>query len=1569
MLLPALLFGMAWALANGPPETRLTARNRTVRACCPGCGGSHCTLGLSLQWQGDWLVLSGGLGVIVRLDRSSSVSVSVDSELQGQTQGLCGVYNGQPEDDFLEPGGRLAVLAATFGNSWRLPDSEVQGLCGTFTWNQQDDFLTPAGDVETSTAAFASKFQVAGEGSCPADDSAPLSPCGTHTQRHVFAETACAVLHGPTFQECQALVDREPFHLRCLAAVSGCAPGKDCLCPVLTAFARPRAQEGARSPWRTRTLCPVPCPGGQEYQECVPACGRNCGEPEDCGELGSCVAGCNCPPGLLWDPKGECVPPNLCSCRLGTHRYAPGSATMKDCNRCVCQERGLWNCSAHRCGPQQTFCPRDLVYVPGACLLTCDSPGANHSCPPDSPGAVSVPQAPCCCCDSGGDCECLCLAIATYADECARRGLPVRWHSQELCLLPSVTPGGVCLEPASCPCESGGSFFLLGTVLQKDCGNWFVTGPELGPSPEEQGCGAWGTWNSWGPCSRTWGPGVQGRSRHCSPPGLPMLQHCPGPKHQTQACFTAACPVGGEWTFWSPWSPCAEPCMGTMTRQRQCHPPQNGGRTCAMLPGGPPTTRQTRPCPQDGCPSATCSGQLVFWPCAPCPLTCAEISGQAVCAANQTCSGPVNCGWSSWSPWAECLGPCGSQNIQWSFRSPNNPHLSGEGRQCRGIHRKARRPLLFPAGPGLTPWGSLKLEPPTQAALLGAPTKGPGYPGRSTQRHTRPPYLLLDLLLPQNLTGIMVQGAGSSALLQFSSDGLHWHNYTDILPGILPPAKLSPRNREDGAPTVQTFGQMVQAQHVRVWPQVRRGHANRSISLQVELLGCEPGGGHRCAGGEWAPRGEPCEGLKDCEDGSDEEGCVPLPAATDRVWSTARTPVLSSTQPGQLPPQPTEALAEAEHWHPSRGSSIPPTGKGPATQALASEPPHLSPGESVQTVTTTPISQVTPVAPAVDCGLTPWSGWSLCSRTCGPGLAFQRRDLLWPPLPGGNCPSDRLRSQPCFMQTCPGPGGEWGPWSPCSVPCGGGYQNRIQGGSLNDPMEFSAYGQQPCAVTDCTAIEGAEYSLCGPACPRSCDDLMHCVWRCQPGCYCPPGQVLSADGAFCVPPGHCGCLDLLSGERHRPGLGCPGPRLQLLYPGPGRSGPPGLNALSPVEVEARFAPGSAWPRPLTAAGPLPGPWHPDPALWMAALPGAAGGLLLGPVGALFQQLWPRPGLPLWVLPVPTGRSRPHLQWHLPPPGHPGLLPRALPRTVLEERWSQHPAGRSPTLAPWLASEQHRHRLCLDPETGRPWAGDPDLCTAPLSQQRLCPDRGPAKTYAMESLGALEPLPGCRCPPGQLIQDGHCVPISSCCCGLPSPNASWVVAPAEVAQLDCKNCTCINGSLMCPHHECPVLGPWSAWSSCSAPCGGGTMERHRSCEEGPVGVPCQARDTEQWQECNLQACPVSGRSFQGGGRSVEKPNQQRDGDRGGEEDVPHSPQPGSEWQEDCDSCRCVRGRSVSPSAAPPLTCAQSPLMLAFSLCRAPTSCIHLLLPTEEQSASCWHLTELRNLTKGPCYLDQ
>lgn len=38
-----------------------------------------------------------------------------------------------------------------------------------------------------------------------------------------------------------------------------------------------------------------------------------------------------------------------------------------------------------------------------------------------------------CACDYGGDCECLCTALAAYAQECSNKGVHIKWRSQDTC--------------------------------------------------------------------------------------------------------------------------------------------------------------------------------------------------------------------------------------------------------------------------------------------------------------------------------------------------------------------------------------------------------------------------------------------------------------------------------------------------------------------------------------------------------------------------------------------------------------------------------------------------------------------------------------------------------------------------------------------------------------------------------------------------------------------------------------------------------------------------------------------------------------------------------------------------------------------------------------------------------------------------------------------------------------------------------------------------------------------------------------------------------------------------------
>ncbi|XP_050525527.1 hemocytin [Daktulosphaira vitifoliae] len=56
-----------------------------------------------------------------------------------------------------------------------------------------------------------------------------------------------------------------------------------------------------------------------------------------------------------------------------------------------------------------------------------------------------------CACDQGGDCECLCTAIAAYAQECSIHGINIKWRSQDLC--PIQCENGTFYESCIPPCS------------------------------------------------------------------------------------------------------------------------------------------------------------------------------------------------------------------------------------------------------------------------------------------------------------------------------------------------------------------------------------------------------------------------------------------------------------------------------------------------------------------------------------------------------------------------------------------------------------------------------------------------------------------------------------------------------------------------------------------------------------------------------------------------------------------------------------------------------------------------------------------------------------------------------------------------------------------------------------------------------------------------------------------------------------------------------------------------------------------------------------------------------------
>ena len=87
----------------------------------------HIVNNVVIEKVSNYVVTYGYNGITVLWDGIDAVYVHVEANHRNRTCGLCGNYNGFPDDDVMTYGGQQVSSIARFGNSWRM--TNINDLC------------------------------------------------------------------------------------------------------------------------------------------------------------------------------------------------------------------------------------------------------------------------------------------------------------------------------------------------------------------------------------------------------------------------------------------------------------------------------------------------------------------------------------------------------------------------------------------------------------------------------------------------------------------------------------------------------------------------------------------------------------------------------------------------------------------------------------------------------------------------------------------------------------------------------------------------------------------------------------------------------------------------------------------------------------------------------------------------------------------------------------------------------------------------------------------------------------------------------------------------------------------------------------------------------------------------------------------------------------------------------------------------------------------------------------------------------------------------------------------------
>lgn len=591
------------------------------------------------------------------------------------------------------------------------------------------------------------------------------------------------------------------------------------------------------------------------------------------------------------------------------------------------------------------------------------------------------------------------------------------------------------------------------------------------PGKDRMNC-VWGDWEQWSACSASCSGGQKVRHRNIAVEakrgGLP----CPAEASmELMPCGVQTCADAMEvcgWSQWNDWEECSQSCGGGQQQQvrlRQWLPSGikfTSGVAAEFGPTGISTPqRLLSGLPNLGGPDDCTGSQKAIRPCG---IGSCNLDGPA----------PVACQWASWSEWSACSCDGFRERGRRVAQRASNGGLvcMGPLRETKGCNPQCEIESVDCSFSIWTTWSAC-------SATCGG---GQRYHSRALQTHAE----------------------------KFGS-GCHGHL-----------EEVEACNSYPCEATVDcTFGDWA------LWSTCSRscGGGQKSRARDVKQY---PKGG-----------GRPCEETILMEVvGCGAQSCTPW-SATDCKWTVWSSWGACSSTCGHGRRFRTRniAIVATHHGNPCTGlyedysdCKLPPCGKVPTDCVFSSwsqwsECTEACAGDQERTrhleafaagVGGRPCqgalrqrracddksdAACTSRSDDVDCDLADWSQWSACTKSCGGGQRFAQRHLIQQAKGFGKPCDDSLQiTEACHTEHCSGTSvrdclwGDWGPFSACTVTCGGGQMHRhrsiakeAQNGGLpcaeGDTVQLRPCSIQKCNLDeDCTWSPWSSWQSCSASC-------------------------------------------------------------------------------------------------------------------------------------------------------------------------------------------------------------------------------------------------------------------------------------------------------------------------------------------------------------------------------------------------------------------------------------------------------------------------------------------------------